>query len=327
VTDDGGRIVRICEPLDGRDLCVFLLVGDDGAVLVDTGVAATPARTIAPALANAGLAWSDLSAVIVTHADVDHSGGLGAVRRFAPSAPTLAGSADKPLIESVEVLLDRRYREFVPEHGVDQEQEFVAWVRDNADDGTIDSTLDSGQRMRIDDGWSVDVLTVPGHTAGHLAIHDPASGTTIVADAVLGAGLPGSSGPTSAAPTYRYVAAYRATIARLRSLCSQRLLCSHLEPMQGEAVSAYLDESEQFCDRLEQAVIEVLATRGPSTLAELIDAVAPHVATWPEAANGTLAQPLAGHLEDLCTRGVIERSTGRPARFQTIEGGRVNATG
>lgn len=214
----GGRIERIVEPLDdGRFLCVFLLLGADGAVLVDTGLAATPERTIAPALARLGLGWDDLRAVVVTHADVDHCGGLGAVRRLAPRAAVLAGAADRALIESSELLLARRYREFRDEHAIDQPETFSAWVRANADDGAVDLALAGDGTLRIDREWTVALLAAPGHTAGHLVVHDAGSATVIAADAVLGGFSPA---PTASRRSRRPTASCRATARRSRGCSS-----------------------------------------------------------------------------------------------------------
>lgn len=333
-----GRIERIVEPLDdGRFLSVFLLVGTRGAVLVDTGLAATPERTIAPALAAHGLGWEDLRAVVVTHADVDHAGGLGAVRRLAPRATTIAGARDRALIESSELLLERRYREFRADHALDQPRDFVAWVRANADDGTVDVAFDGDATLDVEtgavtpvrpagtrsapasprdaDAWAVSLLAAPGHTAGHLALHDAASGATIAADAVLGAAAPGADGAPAFAPTYRFLPGYRDTIARLRGLGAERLLCSHLEPLDGDAAGAHLDASAAFAAALERALLTVLADGREATLAQLIALTSPAVATWPADANHTLAQPLLGHVEELCARGRIRRRPGLPARY------------
>lgn len=321
-----GRVEQIVEPLDdGRFLSVFLLRGARGAVLVDTGLAATPERTIAPALAARGLHWRDLTAVVVTHADVDHSGGLGAVRRLAPQATTIAGAADLPLIESVDVLLARRYREFRADHAIDQGPDFVTWVRANADDGTIDVALDGDATLDVDSGtvvpsgaaagWTVALLAVPGHTAGHLAVHDAASDTAIAADAVLGAASPGADGGPAFAPTYRFLPGYRTSIERLRALGARRLLCSHLEPLDGPAVGAYLDESAAFVQRLEEALLRHLADGRAATVRRLLDAVSPAVATWPDAARDTLVQPLLGHVEELAAAGRLRRLPGLPARY------------
>lgn len=311
-----GRIEQVVEPLDdGRFLSVFLLVGARGVVLVDTGLAGTPERTIGPALAARGLSWDDLRAVVVTHADVDHCGGLGAVRRLAPRATTIAGAADRALVESSELLLERRYRELRADHAIDQTPAFSAWVRDNADDGTVDLALDGDASLRVDDDWTVALLAAPGHTAGHLVLHDAASATVVAADAVLGAASPGADGGPAFAPTYRFLPGYRETIARLRALGARRLLCSHLRPLEGDAVGAYLDESAAFSERLEEALLAVLADGREMTLAQLLVALSPTVATWPEAARDTLGQPLLGHVEELCAGGRLRRRPGLPARY------------
>lgn len=338
----GGRIERVVEALDdGRFLSVFLLVGARGTVLVDTGLAHTPERTIGPALAALGLGWRDLTAVVVTHADVDHSGGLGVVRRLAPQATTIAGARDRALIESSELLLERRYRELRADHAIDQTADFAAWVCANADDGTIDVPLAGDALLDVETGAvtavpadaaptdvapaeaapagaarPVSLLAVPGHTAGHLAVHDATSGTVIAADAVLGMASPGADGTPAFAPTYRYLPGYRETIERLRGLGARRLLCSHLEPMEDAAVAAYLDESAAFVSGLEQALVNALADGRAATVAQLIAAVSPTVATWPGAARDTLGQPLLGHVEELCADGRLRRIAGLPARYE-----------
>ena len=68
------------------------LVRDEGAVLVDAGLAGREARLLR-ALARAGVAPRDVALVVVTHAHADHVGGAEALRR-ATGAPVLLGAAD-----------------------------------------------------------------------------------------------------------------------------------------------------------------------------------------------------------------------------------------
>ncbi|WP_437280889.1 MBL fold metallo-hydrolase [Sorangium sp. So ce375] len=60
-------------------LNAHLLVGAAGCVLVDTGVAGA-APSVGEALARAGRGWSDLKAIVVTHAHVDHAGSAAELR-------------------------------------------------------------------------------------------------------------------------------------------------------------------------------------------------------------------------------------------------------
>lgn len=87
----------------------MLVVGARGALLVDTGVAGTPAATVLRALGALGalgLEPADLRHVVITHSDVDHSGGLGALLEAAPAATAIAHRLDVPWIDDVELLID-----------------------------------------------------------------------------------------------------------------------------------------------------------------------------------------------------------------------------
>ena len=67
-----------------------------------------------PALGALGLEPADLRHVVITHSDVDHSGGLGALLEAAPAATAIAHRLDVPWIDDVELLIDRRYRALRP---------------------------------------------------------------------------------------------------------------------------------------------------------------------------------------------------------------------
>ena len=56
-------------------MCQYLLIGEERAVLVDTGLAGTPEAVIVPYLERVGLSVDDVDEVIISHADVDHCGG------------------------------------------------------------------------------------------------------------------------------------------------------------------------------------------------------------------------------------------------------------
>ena len=123
---------RLVAPLGDRYVCLFVVVGSGSAVVVDTGVADSPETTLAPALAALEV---DVSHIVVTHADVDHSGGLAGARALAPQALAVCHPLDRPLVDSVDRLIDDRYREFRHAHEIDQDPEFCDWVRANDDGG------------------------------------------------------------------------------------------------------------------------------------------------------------------------------------------------
>lgn len=72
------QIIRV-PILPFRMLNAHLLVGATGCVLVDAGVAGAAPR-VGEALARAGRGWSDVKAIVVTHAHVDHAGSAAELR-------------------------------------------------------------------------------------------------------------------------------------------------------------------------------------------------------------------------------------------------------
>jgi len=309
-------LYRLVAPLGDRDVCLFLVVGTTSAAVIDTGVADSPAAVLAPALAALDV---DVSHIVVTHADVDHSGGLAAARALAPRALAVCHALDRPLVDSVDRMIDERYRELRHEHEIDQDPAFCDWVRANDDGGAVDAVVTPPTRIDLGDR-RLAVLHTPGHTRGHLTVVDEATGTAIVADAVMAGGVPDASGEPAFAPTYRYAADYRASCQALRRLAPARLLCSHFSIVDGPAdVATFLDETESFTVRLEEAILGALATAlHPMRATDLVEAAAPLVRTWDAGMDSTLAQPVVGHLEDLVARGLVRVLPGHPATFAAV---------
>ncbi len=307
----------LVEPLEGRALTLALIVGDRGAVLVDTGVAETPARLVVPALAELGLGTDDVRQIVITHSDIDHSGGLGAMRALAPSATVLAHRLDVRWIEQVEALIDERYRGRRHEHAIDVDDAFVDWVRRSDTHGTVDVAVTGGELIRIGGNRELELVHVPGHSNGHLAVVDRTTGTGLIGDAVFGAVTPLLDGTGAFAPGYYDAVAYRATIARLRAFGLERIVGSHYPVLEGPAVAAFLDESEVFADRLEGALLEGLErARGRGlTLLELVEETAPAVRAWPVEDDSSISVAALGHLIDLEERGLVRRAASSPTAW------------
>jgi glyoxylase-like metal-dependent hydrolase (beta-lactamase superfamily II) len=313
VTEVVSGVHRLVAPLGDRYVCIFLVVGGTSAAVIDTGVAGTPDTALAEVLSALEV---DVAYILVTHADVDHSGGLAATRRLAPQALAVCHPLDRPLVDSVDRLIDERYREFRHAHEIDPDPEFCDWVRANDDGGKVADVIVAPAHIELGDR-RLAVLHTPGHTQGHVAVVDELTRTAIVADAVMASAVPDAAGEPAFAPTYRYPADYRESCAVLRRLDPERLLCSHYPVVEGRArVAEFVDESESFAARLEQAILEVLDTAArPLRAVDVIGAVAPRVRTWDASMDWTLAQPVVGHLDDLVLRRLARVLPGRPSTF------------
>jgi glyoxylase-like metal-dependent hydrolase (beta-lactamase superfamily II) len=95
-------IHRVEAPLGDRIVCLFLLVGEDRTLLVDTGIDETPRASLVPYLSELAIGPERIDYVLITHADLDHQGGNAALRELAPSATFLCHELDRPLIESTD---------------------------------------------------------------------------------------------------------------------------------------------------------------------------------------------------------------------------------
>ncbi len=78
----------------------FLIVGEDGLVLVDSGLAKRK-DTIFSAVARAGRQPADLKHILITHYHVDHVGSLAALKE-ATAARCYVHPADSPVVRGEE---------------------------------------------------------------------------------------------------------------------------------------------------------------------------------------------------------------------------------
>lgn len=297
-------IHRIASPLGDRPMAQWLAVGSRGALLVDTGVAGTVRDAILPALAALDLSPADLTEVVVSHADVDHHGGDAELRAHAPGARLRAHAADRPLIESFDAIAAERYG-WYRRHGLDYPPETWAWLREAAGaDTPLDGELADGDRIDLG-GLVLEALHLPGHSPGHLGLWHEASGTAMVLDAAMGDGFTTYSGTRVGPPPYGDVAAYLATLARLRALRPARLGTSHFPLLEDDEAGAFLDRSTDFVAQLDAALLGAL-TRAPQTLAELLPVCDAEIGPFP-AMGIELARSIGAHLEQLERAGSVER--------------------
>lgn len=87
------RIVRI-PILPFKMANSHLVIGGQGAILIDAGLPGSTAR-IGKALSNNGLSFRDIRAIVITHAHVDHAGGAAELRERS-RAPIIAHEDDLP---------------------------------------------------------------------------------------------------------------------------------------------------------------------------------------------------------------------------------------
>lgn len=303
-------IHRIQAPLGERFIAMYLLVGSEGALLFDTGVTDSVTGTLLPYLEQIGFGPARLRWVISSHCDFDHTGGNAALKAVASQAEFLAGRADVPMTEDVELLISGRYGEFAARDRFDDPPSTTAEVRASTGLVRVDRALDGGEVFDLGDR-TVEVLAAPGHSPGHLALWDAANRTLLISDAVLGETVPTADGRAAFPPTYRDTVAYVDSIRRLRTYDADLLLTAHYPVYEGAGVNGFLDASLAYTDRVDEVIAAVLPTAGELTSLELIRRAAADLGPWPAGAAEYLIFPMTGNLERLTAQGrVIEGDRG-----------------
>jgi glyoxylase-like metal-dependent hydrolase (beta-lactamase superfamily II) len=254
-------IHRIESSLGVRFMAQYVLTGEARTLLVDTGMSDTPAEVIGPYLESAGLGLEAIDEVIISHADLDHSGGNRSLRELHPRVRIACHELDRRWVESNEAMVAENYL-WHGEFGFEQPDEAArAELKASCGgDCQVDEGLRGGETLRLGDDWRVEVLHLPGHTFGHLAIWDPRSRAAIIIDAVLERGIYSRAGELLIPPRIYDADAYRRSIRSLLELEPALLLTAHYPVMDAAEGRAFLERALAFTDELEQAVRAEIAS-------------------------------------------------------------------
>jgi len=121
----------------------YVLVRGKEAVIVDTGIPNSGSK-FAEVISKAGLIASNVRHLILTHKHPDHVGSLDEVMAWTTSATVYAGAADIPHINTKQTI----------------------------------RPVGDGEQVA-----GLHIIATPGHTAGHISVHDPVNSLLVVGDA------------------------------------------------------------------------------------------------------------------------------------------------
>lgn len=212
------RVFALYEPGQFEEVISYLIVGDNRAVLFDTGLGIGDIRAAATALTNRPIT------VINSHAHYDHIGGNHAFSdiRGRQTAFSRARETGAPTAEVSAYLSPAWLSRPLPE-GVDRDQYRIEGYTVSAAIGDGD-TLDLG-------GITLTALHTPGHTDDSLCLIDSANGLLFTGDTFYPAAL------------YTHIDgagldAYASSLARLARTAGELtlILPGHNEPVRDTAV-------------------------------------------------------------------------------------------
>jgi glyoxylase-like metal-dependent hydrolase (beta-lactamase superfamily II) len=293
-------IHRIQAPLGDRFVCVYLLVGEEATLLVDTGLDDTPATYILPYMQENGFDPAHVRYILTSHSDFDHTAGNRAAKELFPNALLMCHRLDQAMVEDMQLILDAHYDEFKASHGIFESEEARATMLAQSRTAPVDVTLTGGETLRLSQEWQVELWHTPGHSRGHMTVSDPRSRGLVICDATLFNAVLRADGTPAFPPTYRYVDTYMATLGQFEAIRPPLLLTSHYPVLEGAEVESFLAESRRFVEHADWQLRELLKNGAePFTMREIIEELSPKLGEWPSSASPALSQPLQGHLERL----------------------------
>lgn len=114
---------------------------------------------------------------------------LQSLRVITRTSESFAENEDREQIEDPSILFKQRYDRYREEHGIFYDEETTKGIRAAfAGVQHVSSTLAGGEVLRLGPDRLIDVLRVPGHSQGHLALYDRRHRVLFYDDAIHGSG-------------------------------------------------------------------------------------------------------------------------------------------
>ncbi len=226
------------------------LVDGDPLTLIDTGVKSAPSKAALEAAFDAlGVGSEEIRRVILTHHHGDHLGQAQGLRDAGADLEVLAHEAE---IQSIEQFSEDREEDIAAtnalfgEYGVPEEllarqtEMRRRWLREGpplCEPTRVDRALRAGDRIGFKE-FELEVIHAPGHTAGHLLLHEPRTRTLLTGDHLMGdavpftetwyeTGTPDPRDPLARRPRFRGLPSYLASVRSLRGGAFRTVLPAH----------------------------------------------------------------------------------------------------
>ncbi len=171
------KIVENVLLVDGVVANPYLIIDPDGLTLIDTGIPRSDKKIIS-FIRELGKSPQDLKRIILTHADLDHVGGLVALhqvtgaRTYASQIEADAIAAGKPSRVIKRKGFSLRRLMFTVLSPFMKPKPF-----------NVDEILVEGQSLPI--LGSLQVVATPGHTPGHISLFAPSVGILFCGDSMV----------------------------------------------------------------------------------------------------------------------------------------------
>ena len=203
----------------------YLIIDSDGLTLIDAGLPGSH-KKILGYITGLGRSPSDLKRIIITHADMDHVGGLSAIKRS--SGARVYASA----IESDAMSKGGPSRKIKPQKTFRRLLMGLAGRLIKSSPVTADEIISEGQVLPVLGGLRV--IETAGHTPGHISLFSPSTGILFSGDSIISR----QEGLVRSLPHLTWDEARADESARKQSSLGARIVC----PGHGAVVSDAVDK-------------------------------------------------------------------------------------
>jgi glyoxylase-like metal-dependent hydrolase (beta-lactamase superfamily II) len=181
---DGVEAIEIKIEAFGNTMTIYptLIWDEETAVLIDAGMPGQSTQII-KAMDQLGVPLTRLKAIILTHQDLDHIGGVPQLLKRSEGKITVyAHELDKPYIEGT-IPLIKTDTTCMSKETLDVLPEEVRYVYENPPKTKVDETVTDEQMLPYCGG--IRVIFTPGHSPGHISLYLEQTKTLIAGDAMV----------------------------------------------------------------------------------------------------------------------------------------------
>jgi len=263
---------------------IYVVEGDP-LTLIDTGVARPESRrALEAAFERLGIGVDEVRRIILTHHHTDHMGQVQTLRDAGADLELWVHEDDAEDVELYSMERDERIEvgnELFREYGVPEDllarqaAQIRAWIEQEPPlcaATRVERRLRAGDRVPFKD-FELEVIHAPGHTAGHILLHEPRSGALLTGDHLMGkavpftesyflAGAADPADPLGRRPRFRGLPAYLDSLRRLRGESFRCILPAHggIIDRPARAIEEALLFYEVRIQRVERALAHVVET-------------------------------------------------------------------
>jgi glyoxylase-like metal-dependent hydrolase (beta-lactamase superfamily II) len=277
------RIVEVSAKFFDTTVEIYLIRGEKN-IIIDTGINQSPEKDILPILKMNGLDLSDIDLILNTHDHPDHTGGNIAIKAES-GAPICIHKDEVPFWNDHEHCFNFYSAPVIRALGGNLQEEKQAFLEMAGPGGVADHPFGDGDIIEGGPGVKLRVVHLPGHTPGSVGFFWEEEDILFSGDSVGGLHDAGAGGKL---PVIFDLLAYKRSLQRLNEMPIRFLLCAHryrairLPPApvrRGREVIQFVQDSQEFAERLDEAITKVSSYQFEKSFRQLADEV---VAQFPK---------------------------------------------